>query len=95
MDAIRLAECTGPGLIKTPGSLQRQWYNFCMDKSIHRYSSLDAMKADEYRYWQSVSGQERMRAVSEMSAEAYALKGQLPDVLRLQRTLVRIQRSPG
>jgi hypothetical protein len=30
------------------------------------------MKADEYRYWQSVSGRERMRAVSEMSTEAYA-----------------------
>jgi hypothetical protein len=35
-----------------------------VDKTIRRYSSLDAMKADEYRYWQSVSGRERMRAVS-------------------------------
>ena len=66
-----------------------------MDKTIRRYSSLDAMKAEEYRYWQSVSALERMRAVSEMSTEAYSLKGHLLDVPRLQRVLVRIQRPPG
>jgi hypothetical protein len=66
-----------------------------MDKTIRRYSSLDVMKADEYRYWQSVSALERMHAVSEMSTEAYSLKGQLSDVPRLQRALVRIQRPPG
>lgn len=37
----------------------------------------------------------RMRAVSKLSTEAYAFKGQLADVPRLQRTLVRIQRAPG
>ena len=66
-----------------------------MDKTIRRFSSLDEMKAEEYRYWQSVSVAERMRAVAEITLEAYALKGQSPDVQRLQRTLVRIQRPPG
>jgi hypothetical protein len=65
-----------------------------MDKTIRRFSSQIEMKAEEYRYWQSVSGAERMRAVSEITLEAYALKGQAPDVQRLQRTLVRIQRPP-
>ena len=63
-----------------------------MDKSIKRYTSLDAMKADEYRYWQGVSAQERIRAVSEITLEAYALKGRVENVQRLQRALVRIQR---
>lgn len=63
-----------------------------MDKTIRRFSSFDEMKADEYRYWQSVSGRERMQAVSEITLEAYALKGRAADVQRLQRTLIRIQR---
>ena len=31
-----------------------------MDKTIRRYTSLDEMKADEYRYWQSRPVHERM-----------------------------------
>jgi hypothetical protein len=64
-----------------------------MDKTIHRYASLDAMKADEYRYWQSRSVQERMDAVSELTLTIYAMKGAPPDVPRLQRTLVRLQHA--
>jgi hypothetical protein len=63
-----------------------------MDKTIRRFSSLDEMKAEEHRYWRSVSACERLEAVSEITSEAYALKGQSTDVPRLQRTLVRIQR---
>ena len=63
-----------------------------MDKSIKRYTRLEAMKSDEYRYWQGVSVRERMQAVSTITSEAYALKGHLPDVQRLQRTLIRLQR---
>ena len=40
-----------------------------------RYGSLDDMKADEYRYWQSRPAHERLDAVEEMIQTAYALKG--------------------
>ena len=63
-----------------------------MDKTIRKYTSLDEMKADEYRYWQSRPVHERMVAVSELTLAMYAMKGATPDVLRLQRTLVRVQR---
>jgi hypothetical protein len=59
---------------------------------IRRYSSLDAMKADEYSYWQQRPAHERMEAVTEISAEAYRLKGSPPDAQRLQRTLVHLKR---
>jgi hypothetical protein len=66
-----------------------------MDKTIRKYSSiadLDEIKADEYRYWQSRPLHERMDAVSELTQEQYAMKGAVPDVPRLQRTLVRFER---
>ena len=65
-----------------------------MDKTIRRYTSLDAMKVDEYRYWRGRSVQERMDAVSELTLSTFALKGARPDVPRLQRTLVRLQHAP-
>jgi hypothetical protein len=60
-----------------------------MDKTIRVYRSLDEMKADEYRYWQSRPVHERMDAVSELTLAMYAMKG--ADVPRLERTLVRLQ----
>jgi hypothetical protein len=66
-----------------------------MDKTIRKYSSiagLDEVKADEYRYWQSRPLHERMDAISELTQEQYAMKGAVPDVPRLQRTLVRFER---
>jgi len=63
-----------------------------MDKSIRKYSSFDEMKADEYRYWQSRPVHERIDAVSELTQSGYAMKGAVPDVPRLQRTLVRLER---
>lgn len=63
-----------------------------MDKTIRKYKSLDEMKAEEYRYWQSRPVHERMMAVSELSQAMYAMKGVSLDVHRLQRTLVRLQR---
>jgi hypothetical protein len=66
-----------------------------MDKTIRKYSGiagLDEVKADEYRYWQSRPLHERMDAVSELTQEQYAMKGAVPDVPRLQRTLVRFER---
>ena len=46
-----------------------------VDKVLRKYTSLDEMKADEYRYWQSRPAYERLDAVEEMVATAYALKG--------------------
>jgi hypothetical protein len=66
-----------------------------MDKTIKRYSSLDAMKADGIRAWQRVPASERIRAVSDLTTVLYALKGQPADVQRLQRTLIRIRRPSG
>ena len=63
-----------------------------MDKTIRVYQSLDEMKADEYRYWQSRPVHERMDAVAEITLATYATKGAAPDVPRLQRTLVRFER---
>jgi hypothetical protein len=63
-----------------------------MDLTIRKYTSLDEMKADEYRYWQSRPLHERIGAVEEMVETAYALKGleTEPDVPRLQRPFVRL-----
>ena len=63
-----------------------------VDKTIRIYDSLDEMKADEYRYWQSRPVHERMDAVVELTLAMYAMKGETPDVPRLQRTLVHLQR---
>ncbi len=63
-----------------------------MDKTIRKYASLDEMKADEYRYWQSRPAYERLDAVEEMAQVAYTLKGweMEPDVPGSQRPLVRL-----
>lgn len=66
-----------------------------MDKTIRKYTSLDEMKADEYRYWQSRPVHERVAAITELTIEGYRLKGFKPDAFRLQRTLVRIERTPS
>jgi hypothetical protein len=65
-----------------------------VDKTIRKYASLsdlDEVKAQEYRYWQSRPVHERLAAVSELTQALYAMKG-APSVLRLQRTLVRVER---
>ena len=52
---------------------------------IRKYTSFDEMKADEYRYWQSRPAHERVAAVSELTQEQYAMKGEA--VPTLDRTL--------
>ena len=64
-----------------------------MDKTLRKIADVEEQRAENYRYWQSVSGGERMSATWEMSFEAYKLKGLAHDEQRLQRTLVRIQRA--
>jgi hypothetical protein len=63
-----------------------------MEAVIRTFDSFKELKADEYRYWQSRPAHERLNAVAEMTLAAYATKGTLPDVPRLQRTLVCLQR---
>jgi hypothetical protein len=65
-----------------------------MDKLIRTFTSFDAMKADEYRDWQERPAHERMDAVAEITLAAYQMKEPAPDVRRLQRTLVHLQRPP-
>jgi hypothetical protein len=62
------------------------------EPTARKYSNFDDMKADEYRYWQSLPAHERLDAVDEMIETAYALKGweMKPDVPRLQRPFVRL-----
>jgi hypothetical protein len=63
-----------------------------MDKTIRKFSSLEEMKTDEYAYWQSRPVHERMAAVSQLTQALYEMKGIAPEVPRLERTLVRVQR---
>jgi hypothetical protein len=60
--------------------------------TLRKYTGSDEMKADEYRYWQSRPGYERLDAIEELIETAYALKGWEiePDVPRLQRPFVRL-----
>jgi hypothetical protein len=63
-----------------------------MDKVIRKYSNLEALKSDEYREWQELPPHERLSAVKEITLAAYHLKEQPPNVRRIQRTLVHLQR---
>jgi hypothetical protein len=63
-----------------------------MDKVIRKYTNLDALKTDEYREWQKLPAYERMNAVAEITLAACQMKEATPDVPRLQRTLVHLQR---
>ena len=66
-----------------------------MDKTIRKYTDFDEAKADEYRYWQSRPTHERLNAAAELSILGYQLKEPTRDAQqRLQRTLVRVQRTP-
>lgn len=60
---------------------------------LRRVRNPEAMKDEEYRYWQRQATHVRLAAVSEISSEAYALKG--THVSRLRRTLVHLEREQG
>jgi len=63
-----------------------------MDKTIRRFRSLDAMKAEEHAYWQSRPAHERMTAIFEITSALYGRKERDASVPRIQRTLVHLQR---
>jgi hypothetical protein len=62
-----------------------------MDKTIRFVTDPNELKAEEYRYWQSASAAERMKAVSELSLMAYQMKGLTPDGQELRRSVVRLE----
>jgi hypothetical protein len=67
-----------------------------MDKTIRKYTSLEAMKTDELREWQRLPGYERLNAAFELSVAAYQIKG--PEGYarpQFQRTLVHLRRPEG
>lgn len=64
-----------------------------MDKTITTFASLEDMKAAELREWQALPAHERLRAVAEMTLAAYRMKDPSDDVVRIQRTLVHLQRE--
>lgn len=67
-----------------------------MDKTIRVYSSLAAMKTDEYLEWQQMEPYERLNAAAELSLGAYGAKESARHVSRgVPGTLVRIERSQG
>lgn len=63
-----------------------------MDKTVRKFGSVEEMKDEEYRYWQSVPPSERIAATYDHSVEAYRMKGIAADGQRLKRTLVRFER---
>ncbi len=53
----------------------------------------DQMKAEEYRYWQSVSPTERVLTGHQLSIQAYEAYGSPADGQQLKRVAVRSERS--
>ena len=67
-----------------------------MDKTIRRITDPKQQQAETYRYWQSRTVGERLSAVWQASADAYAFKGvRMDDEQRSERTLTRVQRTRG
>jgi hypothetical protein len=62
-----------------------------MEKTIRFVSDLNELKAQDYRYWQSVPAAERMKAVWELSVLGYQMKGFRPDGQELRRSVVRLE----
>jgi hypothetical protein len=65
-----------------------------MDKTIRKVTDLKAQQVETYRYWRSKPIGERILAVWETTAQAYAFKGIKYDATRRsEATLTRVQRS--
>lgn len=57
---------------------------------LRRFTSLDDMKADSYRYWRRQPDFARLAAVTELNSDIWALKGS--DAPRLQRIVRLLKR---
>ena len=63
-----------------------------MDKTLHKFTSLEEMKAAELRDWQKLPGYDRINAAADLSMAAFGLKGAGSGAQpEFQRTLVRLQ----
>lgn len=60
--------------------------------TLRRFSSLDAMKAEEYAYWQSRPIHERLDAGAELSAQGYAATNPASHVSRLRTVAHHLKR---
>jgi hypothetical protein len=60
--------------------------------TAHLFTSFEAVKNEEYAYWQSRPISERLAAVSELSVEGYRLKGALPSGSELRRVSCKFKR---
>ena len=69
-----------------------------MDKTVRKVTDPAKQQEENYRYWQSRTVGERLNAVWELSAAAYAFassfKGlQNDDAAQSNRTITRVQRA--
>lgn len=63
-----------------------------IDRTIRRVTDLKAQQTEAYRYWQSRTAAERMKAIAEVVKEAYYAKGIDLDGRPSDKTLVRVVR---
>lgn len=64
------------------------------DRTIRRFASHEAQKAESLRYWRTRSPGERLVAVWEATLAAWSVRGYRYDASqRSERTLTRIQRT--
>ena len=65
-----------------------------MEMVGQKFDSFEAVKDEEYRYWQSVTPAERFAAGHQMSVEGYRAYGSSADGRELKTVAVRLQREP-
>jgi hypothetical protein len=62
-----------------------------MEMTARKFTSFEEIKDDEYRYWQSVSAEQRLAAGHQMSVEGYRAHGYSADGRALKTVAVRLQ----
>jgi hypothetical protein len=77
-------DTTSPEFLARAEHRRRTW-------TMTAHTDFDQIKIDEYRNWQAQPDHVRIAAISEISADAYAMKGQ--HVRRLQRTSGRLKQT--
>ena len=65
------------------------------DWVIRKFNSHEAMRRQQIRDWQKLTGAERRSAAWELVLDYWAGRGRSPDELGLQRTTTSIQRAGG
>ena len=64
------------------------------DKTLRKVNNLQEQRAENFRYWRTVSPGDRLIAASELSVAIYGMKkvGGDGNDSRSKRTLIRVQR---